>query len=138
MEQIPTQPFKKFEKLNESVSMLNMEDNYPQNFHDLSLFTILKRELHQRKHPKTLVEELETTACYEFAKNNFATMLYRCQNCLKRLHLIAVIVPTLGAGDNAHAHYQGDRVLGYCCCCQQLCRQRKINGNYMKTNESRE
>nr|XP_016487981.1 PREDICTED: uncharacterized protein LOC107808017 [Nicotiana tabacum] len=64
---------------------------------------------------RTLVEEFETNVRYEFAKNNFFTLVHRCQNCLKRssalevdlaLQLIGLVVLTLGAGDNAHEIYE--------------------------------
>ncbi|XP_055814818.1 uncharacterized protein LOC129884552 [Solanum dulcamara] len=63
---------------------------------------------------RTLVKEFETNVHYEFAENNFVTLVHRCQNCLKRgsaleidlaLHLIGLVVLTLGAGDNAHEVY---------------------------------
>ncbi|XP_055819230.1 uncharacterized protein LOC129887992 [Solanum dulcamara] len=66
-----------------------------------------------------LVEEFETHVRYELAENHFFTMVYQCKNCLKRgsaleidlaLHLIALVVLTLGAGDNAHEVYEDSLV----------------------------
>nr|XP_016448510.1 PREDICTED: uncharacterized protein LOC107773623 [Nicotiana tabacum] len=53
---------------------------------------------------KTLVEEFETNVRYEFAQNNFVTLVHRCQNCMKlgsaleidlALQLIGLVVLTL-------------------------------------------
>lgn len=115
---------KKFEKLNESFSVLNMEDDYPIEIPTKMISPcledlLMKKSCVRENALKTLVEEFETTVRYEFAETNFVTMFYRCQNCLKRgsaleidltLHLIALVVLTLGAGDNAHEVYEDSLV----------------------------
>lgn len=84
---------------------------------------LVKKSCIREKALKTMVEESETTVRYEFAENNFVTMLYRCQNCLKRgyaleidlaLHLIVLVILTLGAGDNAHEVYRDSCLFRNC------------------------
>ncbi|XP_059291474.1 uncharacterized protein LOC132044954 [Lycium ferocissimum] len=64
---------------------------------------------------KTLVEEFESNVRYEFAENNFVTLVHRCQNCLKRgsaseidlaLQLKGLVVLSLGSGDGAYEIYE--------------------------------
>ncbi|XP_070024442.1 uncharacterized protein [Nicotiana sylvestris] len=74
-----------------------------------------KKSLAREKALRTLVAEFESNVRYEFAENNFVTLVHRCQNCLKRgsaseidlaLQLIGLVVLTLGAGDDAHEIYE--------------------------------
>ncbi|MCD7457459.1 Interferon- developmental regulator 1 [Datura stramonium] len=116
---MPRQRLGRRQEFDRSFSTLQMDDDsidIPKKKLYSYLEELFKKQSSAReKALRTLVEEFETNVRYEFAENNFVTLVYRCQNCLKRgsakeidlaLQLIGLVVLTLGAGDNAHEVYE--------------------------------
>ncbi|MCD7451618.1 Interferon- developmental regulator 1 [Datura stramonium] len=116
---MPSPRLSRRQELNQSFSTLRM-DNDTIDIPKKKIYPYLE-ELFKKKNSarenvlRTLVEEFETNARYEFAENDFVTLVHRCQNCLKRgsameiylaLQLIGLVVLPLGAGDNAHEVYE--------------------------------